>query len=273
MKRIIIILLLLVGTKALAQEDLQILNQFKYIIVNTSMYEGARDPYNASTYLRQQLFGLRYPVVAENEISWPDELVSNSCLGIWVNVVTIPKNFGDYEVLMDWYNCQNVTVLSLQGKGSGASSSEAFHRAIDTGIRDLKTFPYEFKPELAMLPPKGRSIEIDSLLAYFSSVDLEPLEGIYSFKSGIYNYEMGVRKQDKEYIGYIISADLSNWKPGEVKGRFSKSNRPDLFSVKWFLDDKTEYDTFGYINEDESLTIEFKKPGDEYQPLPIAKTK
>ncbi|MEQ9299305.1 MAG: hypothetical protein RIF33_12110, partial [Cyclobacteriaceae bacterium] len=269
MNRILAVLLLLLSLNTYAQEEFQVLDQYKYLIVNTSMYEGARDPYDASTYLRQKLFGLKYRVVAENEISWPEELADNKCLGLWVNVVTIPKAFGDYQVALDFYNCQNITVLELNGKGDGANSSEAFHRAIDRSLRDFKSYPYVFKPELALLPPKGRSVEVDSLILYLKGGELEPLEGLYGFNSGMYNYEMGIKKQDKEYIGYVITSDMSTWKGGEVKGRFNKSNRPGLFSVKWFLDDKVEYDTFGYINEDESLTIEFKRPGDEYQPLTI----
>ncbi len=271
MNRILAVLLLMFSINASAQEEFQVLDQYKYIIVNTSMYEGARDPYNASTYLRQKLFGLKYRVIAENELSWPEELVQNKCLALWVNVVTIPKAFGDYEVALDFYNCQNITVLNLQGKGDGASSSEAFHRAIDRSLRNFKSYPYEFKPELALLPLKGRSVEVDSLILHLQGDGLEPMEGLYEFNSGMYNYQIGIKKQDKEYVGYVISSDMSSWKGGEVKGRFNKSNRPDLFSVKWFLDDRTEYDTFGYINEDESLTIEFKKPGDEYQPLTIKK--
>ncbi|MEQ8713251.1 MAG: hypothetical protein RIC80_09540 [Cyclobacteriaceae bacterium] len=271
MNRILAVLLLMFSLNASAQEEFQVLDQYKYIIVNTSMYEGARDPYNASTYLRQKLFGLKYRVIAENELSWPEELVQNKCLALWVNVVTIPKAFGDYEVALDFYNCQNITVLNLQGKGDGASSSEAFHRAIDRSLRNFRSYPYAFKPELALLPLKGRSVEVDSLILHLQGDGLEPMEGLYEFNSGMYNYQIGIKKQDKEYVGYVISSDMSSWKGGEVKGRFNKSNRPDLFSVKWFLDDRTEYDTFGYINEDESLTIEFKKPGDEYQPLTIKK--
>lgn len=269
MKRIIALLLLIFGFNAHAQDDFQVLDQYKYIIVNTSMYEGARDPYNASTYLRQKLFGLNYRVIAENEISWPEDLVDNKCLALWVNVVTIPKEFGDYQVALDFYNCQNITVLNLLGKGSGASSSEAFHRAIDKGLRDFKSYPYKFKPELALLPPKGKPVAVDSLMVYLKNGDLEPLEGLFEFNSGMYEYQIGIKKQNDEYIGYIINSDMSTWKAGEVKGRFNKSNRPDLFSVKWYLDDKSEYDTFGYINDDKSLTIEFKKPGNEYQPLTI----
>jgi hypothetical protein len=271
MNRILALLLLLFSLNAYAQDELQVLDQYKYFIVNTSEYEGERDPFNASTYLRQKLFGLSYQVIAENEISWPEELVDNKCLALWVNVVTIPKSFGDYEVALGFYNCQNITVLNLNGKGDGANSSEAFHRATDRALRHFRSYPYEFKPELALLPPKGRSVEVDSLLLYLKGSEIESIEGIYEFNSGVYNYQMGIKKEDKEYIGYVISSDMSTWKGGEVKGKFNKSNRPDLFSVKWFLDDKVEYDTFGYINEDESLTIEFKKPGDEFQPLTIKK--
>lgn len=269
MKRIIAFLLFLFCFDLQAQEDFQVLDQYKYIIVNTSMYEGARDPYDASTYLRQKLFGLQYRVIAENEISWPEDLSDNKCLALWVNVVTIPKAFGDYQVMMEFYNCQNITVLNLQGKGDGASSAEAFHRAIDRGLRDFKSHPYQYKPELALLPPKGRSVEVEALLDYLNTNELESMEGLYEFNSGMYGYQLGIKKQDTEFIGYVISSDMSSWKAGQVKARFNQSNRPDLFSVKWYLDDKTEYDTFGYINEDRSLTIEFKKPGDEYQPLTI----
>ena len=112
-------------------------------------------------------------------------------------------------------------------------------------------------------------MKVDSLMTYLRESDLEPLEGLYEFNSGMYNYQIGIKKLGEEYIGYIISSDMSGWRGGQIKAKFNKSNRPGLFSVKWFLDDKNEYDTFGYINDDSSLTIEFKKPGDEFQPLTI----
>jgi hypothetical protein len=269
MNRLLAILLLLFSLNTYAQEEFQVLDQYKYIVVNTSMYEGARDPYNASTYVRQKLFELKYNVIAENEISWPEDMAQNKCLGLWVNVVTIPKSFGDYQVALDFYNCQNITVLNLDGKGDGANSSEAFHHAIDKSLRDFKAYPYRFKPGLALLPLQGKPVEVDSLMQYLQGGDLEPMEGLYKFNSGMYGYQMGIKKQGKEYFGYVINTEMSTWRAGEIKARFNNSNRPDLFSVKWFLDDKTEYDTFGYINEDKSLTIEFKKPGNEYQPLTI----
>ncbi|GEM_PF-3756518 len=271
MMRIVVALLVLTSIEVSAQGQFQVLDQYKYFVVNTSMFEGARDPYNASTYLRQKLFGLKYQVIAENEVSWPDELTENPCLALWINVVTIPKAFGDYQVALDFYNCQNITVLSLNGKGSGANSSEAFHRAIDKALRSIKNYPHNFKPDLALLKPKRNNTELDSLLSYFEHAKLEPFEGIYGFSSGVYTYRMGIKKVDEEFVGYVINSDHSDWVGGEVKGRFNRSNRPDLFSVKWYLDDKSEYDTFGYINENGSLTIEFKKPDNEYQPLTVNK--
>lgn len=274
MKRIILIGFLLLGFGSYAQEeDFSVLNQYKYIIVKTSMYEGARDPYNASTYLRLVLFGLGYNVIPENELSWPEELRLNPCLGIQIDVITTPKVVGDYVTDLNFINCYNIDVLNLSGKGSGIGSNNAFHNAIDNALRRFKRFEHQFNPDMALLPRAGKSQSRDSLMAYFETAGLEDFEGIYTFSSGPLDYTIGIRKVGDFYNAYILESEIDKWIAGEVKGIFEMSNRPGLFSVEWYLDDKSLYDTFGYINDDQSLTIEFKKPGDEYQPLTIKKVK
>jgi hypothetical protein len=57
------------------------------------------------------------------------------------------------------------------------------------------------------------------------SVTNDPLEGIW--RSG--NYKVGIAKSNNEYQGFIIEADTTYWKPGEIKFRLFENGKANYY--------------------------------------------
>lgn len=83
-----------------------------------------------------------------------------------------------------------------------------------------------------------------SFKEYLDSNKIDHVEGIYKTVSGKY-YRLGIKKEDETHYNVIVidSEDKKMWKQGSIKAYLEKSSSESLFSIRWFLGDKTPYET------------------------------
>ena len=104
-----------------------------------------------------------------------------------------------------------------------------------------------------------------ALRQYYLNNDLAPIEGIYkSYQSDqLGYYRFAIKQFGKKFKAIILESDQIYWEQGEVKAYFEQSSMNNFFSVKWHMSDKSPYETFGVLENEAILTIEFKNPANE----------
>jgi S1-C subfamily serine protease len=80
-------------------------------------------------------------------------------------------------------------------------------------------------------------------------------------------YKFGIIRREDKFKAIIIESDGKIWKPGEVKAVFEKSSMRGFYSVRWYMGNKTPYETFGNMENEALLTVELKdqKTGEKRQ--------
>lgn len=73
--------------------------------------------------------------------------------------------------------------------------------------------------------------DLEELNSYLSKKSKDDLEGIWISKP----YEIGIRKIDDDYLGFIIDPGTSNWKKGEIKLRIKEDG-----SAVYYMGDYSE---------------------------------
>ena len=93
----------------------------------------------------------------------------------------------------------------------------------------------------------------NSLTEYYDTKSLDPLEGIYKSSEG--TYTIGIKKYGRLFKGIIIDSDYPHWKVGEVKVVFNLTATPEVYSITYYMNDKSESDSFTTIENNGLLSI------------------
>lgn len=245
----------------------QYLNGYKYVYVQTLTYQNGRtDIWGISSKLRTAFSKKGFVVLTES--SQPNqEIKNNPCLVLrcfigHTNVVT-----GINKVTITLKNYKNQVVHTNTGGAMGFSVQDDFNKATRRAFNKIKRMPYCFTPEST---PKIEYPEVEktteneeTLKNYFAENKLNNIEGIYkSYQAeNLPYYKIGIKSRDGKYIAIIIEAEQNNiWKAGEVKAIFEPSSMNGFYSVKWYMGNKTSYETFAMMENEAILSIEFKNP-------------
>ena len=92
-----------------------------------------------------------------------------------------------------------------------------------------------------------------SLTEYYDTKSLHPLEGIY--KSGDGTFTIGIKKYDKLFKGIVIDSNYPHWKVGEVKVVFNFTATSEVYSITYYMNDKSENNSFARIENNGLLSI------------------
>ncbi len=244
----------------------QSLDGYKYVYVETLNYQnGGTDNWGISSKLRTNFSNMGFIVLTES--STPTrELEEEPCLLLncyinHTNVVT-----GVNEVTIKLKNCKNQVLILNTGSAMGWSVQDDFNKATKRAFTPIESMSYNFNPTLTPkldFPIVEKTSETEeSIKAYLSLNKIEPIEGIYkSYQSDqLSYYKFGIIKQGDNFKAIIIDSDLKHWKTGEVKAVFEQSSMKNLYSVKWLMGNKEPFETFGLLENEGLLSIEFKDP-------------
>lgn len=139
---------------------------------------------------------------------------------------------------------------------------------IDKIFEQFRSFKYSFdlSQSLSVIEIKNLPrLELtgwteESIKSHLTSSKPDPIEGIYkSYQTeGMPYYKIGVIKNGDIFKAVIIESDLAYWKKGELKATFEQSSMKGLYSAKWYMGDKTPFETFASMDDNVILAIEFK---------------
>ena len=227
------------------------------------------DIFGVSQYLRNELTKKGLIILGETRDNWPKEAKNDQCLiGRWFPTHE-PGAFG--EAAKSGFvvkNCKGEIVFESHSSAShlGYYYDNNVRLAMEKAFKPISSMHYQFnltlKPEIEYPLVETTSENEESIKKYLESNKLETIEGIYkSYQSdNLANYRIGIIKKNDMFKAIILESDLVQWKPGEVKAIFEQSSMRGIYSVKWYLANKTPYETFSSMDNEALLTIELKDP-------------
>jgi hypothetical protein len=267
--RMLILTILLSSNINFAQNNnLNFLNGMKY-----ASYSGPAD-YEYIAVSSISKMGLT--MLSHNSNEWPKEAQMNSCLiGYW-NLI-INGGFGSgAKATLQISNCYNVAVYDKTNtaSGFGASFDKNMNIATQRAFDSFKNFNHSYNESLTktITYPEVENIKMDEneLKSYFDSTILEPIEGIYKTYKSDSNYKLGIIKVADKLKAVIIESDLPQWKKGDVKVVFESTAVEDVYSIKYYLADKTSIETFANL-EGGLITVELKNQTGENEDIKFLK--
>mgnify|MGYP002405544632 CR=1 FL=1 len=261
MRKTLLFLFFLITAISLKGQDL---SGFKYVFVPTLTYQnGGTDIWSISSKLRTSFMQKGFIVLDESSTA-PQELQKDPCLLLRCFIDHTNVTYGTNSVNLTLKDCNDRIVLTSKGSAAGWSVQDDFNKATRRAFDKISDLPYRFNtsktPKLD-LPEVEKTEETEqSLTAYFDSNALDEIEGIYkSYQSDqLGYYKIGIKKFGSKYKAIIIESDLNHWKQGEVKAVFETSSMKGFYSTKWYMGNKTPFETFALMENPALLTVEFK---------------
>ena len=271
MKKIVFTFYFILFAFILFGQNVKVFDGYKYIYLPPLKYQsGAIDTYGISSeagyYFQQKGFGVLTDISDRNILF--KEVIDNPCIVLGCNIEHPNPKALNNSVTLSFYNCYNQLVYKTNGSGSmGADISGDYRIAVKKALKEFRNHKYLYDSSLTpkfIYPEVEKTTETEeSLRKYFSENSLEQLEGIYkSYQAeSLPYYKIGIKKRDDKFIAIIIEAeDEKIWKSGEVKAYFEPSSMKGFYSVKWYMGNKTSYETFAMMENEAILSIEFKNP-------------
>jgi hypothetical protein len=207
---------------------------------------------------------------------WPMEARMNPCLiGYWDLRLTGAFGSGAKANLLI-SNCFSVALYDKTNtaSGYGASAERNAKTAIGRAFDNFKNFTYAYNVSFTktIIYPEVENINMDenNLKSYYDSTELDRIEGIYKSYKSDFNYKLGIIKDADKFKAIIVESDLPQWKNGDVKMIFESTALEDVFSVKYYMSDKTSIETFANV-EGGLITVEFKNLTGQNEDLKLLK--
>jgi S1-C subfamily serine protease len=243
----------------------QTLDGYKYVYVETLNYQSGTDVWGISSKLRTGFINKGFTVVSEGTKP-PKELELNPCLLIRCFINHTAVLSGVNEVTITVKNCKDEVVYSNTGGAMGWSVQDDFNKATKRAFSGIEDMSYRFNatrtPEIEWPQVEITSENEESIMTYLKASQTEVIEGIYnSYQNETLTfYKLGIIRRGIGFKAIVLESDLKHWKRGEVKAIFEPSSIKNVFSVKWYMGDKTSVQTFAMMENDGILSIEFKNP-------------
>jgi S1-C subfamily serine protease len=277
MKKVIcnVIIILISITNANSQYDMSNLNGYKIVYL----------PYKFSSmiqYISEEFKRIGYKVY-NDEISLKGDADYKEDAGITlICQVDHDYSYPHTTISIKLINIRSETLFQESGNTRGKAfvsfDVEKDQKwVIDKLFEPFRKFRYSYDLSKSLNEIATRNLpklELtglteDSIKSVLSSRKADPIEGIYkSYQNDrMPYYKLGIIKTGENYKAVIIETELTYWKPGELKATFEQSSLKGLYSTKWYMANKTPYETFASIKNEVLLTIELKdsKTGEKRQ--------
>ena len=269
-KQLTILLLLFNAIVAIGQSDASVFNGYKYVYLAPLTYQdGSTDKWGIRSQVKEKLIDYGLTVL---ETTTPPQGV-DVCLIVSCFIEHTNNAYqtaSDY-VYLKFFNCTNQVVYSSQG-ASGAlviSFQQGWRKATKAATSDFSYYRHSFdesKTVKKQIEKNLPTLELtglteDSIKSYLSTKKIDPIEGIYkSYQNdGMPYYKLGIIKINGIYKAVIIETELTYWKKGELKATFEQSSMKGLYSTKWYMGNKTAYETFASMDNEALLSVELIK--------------
>lgn len=255
--------------KVLGQGSVNSLTGYKYIYLAPLTYQdGSSDRLGFRNEVKKKLLASGIDVIETKPLpSGVDECLVSSCFIEHTN--NEGQATSDY-IYLKFYNCRKELIYTSQG-ATGAvvwTLKQGRKKALREALSDFDSYKYKFDESKTVeastirnLPNVESTGETEtSIIEYFDKNIIDEIEGIYkSYQSEqLGYYKIGIKKYGSKYKAIIIESDLKYWKTGEVKAVFETSSMKGFYSTKWYMGNKTPFETFALLENSALLSVELK---------------
>lgn len=276
MKRILfIIITFYFFSNTTSGQERDFLNGFKYVVVTPITHnDGSHDKYGIEKKAVQSInsIGLKC-LSASDRNKWSDEALAEPCIVASVTIESgkLPNEWNCGSIRIIVRNCKNDIISNENVRSRNAICSYpytcCYRKWAEAVYSYFSKIRYNYNPDLnkiKMFPEVEKTDEtLESIKSYLTSNSINPIEGIYTSQQteSMYYYKLGIKKQGNMYIAVILEAERkSAWKRGEVKAYFEPTVIESTYSTKWYMENKTRYQTFAILKRNGLLSIDFKNP-------------
>lgn len=255
-------------------QNREVLNGFKYAVVSSVIFneDESRDSYGieSSSISSLQSLGI-ICLSSEDKSNWPKDALNEPCIVAYVflNNGKLPNSWNCGSIRIRIRNCKDSVIYDAKEKSKNAICSTpytcCYYKWAQASKKHFSKFTYKYNSSLNNLKTEFPEVELideteQSLTAYFDSNSIDDIEGIYkSYQSDqLGYYKIGIKKYGSKYKAIIIESDLNYWKKGEVKAVFETSSMKGFYSTKWYMSNKTSFETFALMESPALLSVEFK---------------
>lgn len=272
MKHLLLIIsfLFLIESSTFSQEKIELLNGYEYVYVHKTKYEnGTYDRWGIRQIILKYLEKSNFNII--DEITLNNLTKNDPCKIIHCTIDHTDNrySFDSDFVTVKFINCKNETVYEGQG-GTGSmvlSYRAGFQNAAKRAMSDFKYYKFKYDKDES-IESNFPSIQItaeteESLKRYYSTNSLDIIEGFYkSYQvKHLQYYKIGIKRKDDKYIAIIIDAKQDNiWNAGEIIAIFEPTSMKGIYSVKWYMNNKTSYETFAMMESEAIISIKFENP-------------
>lgn len=258
---------------SILSQSIENLNGFNYLTIQPIQYQDGRtDVYGMMPEVRNSFVGKGFGYYPWQSKQVPTDLKLKPCLlltCLFEQKGVVRSQSTNAKIRLSFYDCNRRLVYQTKFEGGPvifSNFTNYFQKAVKKTLRPIDKFNFNFNPlktPLLDLPEVEKLGETEkSLISYYDSNDLNDIEGIYkSYQSdGLGYYRIAIKRYGIKYKAIVLESDISHWKIGEVKAVFEPSSVKDFFSAKWFMANKTTYETFANLENKGLLSIEFQNP-------------
>ncbi len=151
-----IILASVLGTKATGYAQSP-LDSYKYIIVPRKFdFLKQENQYRVNSQTKYLFDSNGYTTLLKGE-DYPEDLLSNPCLGAEANVIDESNSFTT-KVRVSLTNCQDQVIYTTeQGRSKEKEYAKSYSLALNNAFKSIEQMGYEFNPDLVLVPSVASS--------------------------------------------------------------------------------------------------------------------
>ncbi len=239
----------------------QKLDGYKYVVVRTLTYQNeGTDIYGISATLRRNFEAKGFKILYEEDKSeLPLDVEQNKC----IYLMCYPFSIGVSTVGFKIKNCKGEILFNEQRSSANwiDDIQDNYKRALKNCWSSFDALPYSFNPSKTPeidYPEVEKTLFTENTIKdYLTTNKTDPIEGIYKSYDAPF-YKIGIIKSNDKFKAIILESELLQWKIGEVKAIFEQSSMRGFYSTKWYMANKTPFETFANMDNDALLTIELK---------------
>lgn len=271
------------------------LDSYKYIIVPKKFdFLRKENQYRVNSQTKYLFEKNGFTTLLKGQ-DYPEDLISNPCLGVEANVIDESNSFTS-KVRVSLTNCQDqVVYTSEQGISKEKDYAKSYSLALNNAFKSIAQMGYQYDPNLAIVPSfaSAKTEESKAEIADSEVTQEEPVSEPASAAvaaaavpaataatvpaatetgeketspSGAVTYgndniAFFLIDQGDKLVAYVVRSASENYAQGEKIGTFEKSSLPNVYRVEWKDMDKDIEQTTGYFDEQGNLKIDVKRNG------------
>lgn len=266
-KNFSVLLFILNSLFVLGQSDIEALNGYKYVYLAPLTYQdGSIDKWGIRNQVKEKI--IRSGLQVLESTTPPSDI--DVCL---IVACIIDHTNNSYQttseyVYLKFIDCTEKVVFTSQGASGSVvlSNQQGWRKATKSATSEFDKYKYDFDESKTVnnqivnnLPTlELTGLTEDSIKSILSLKEVDQIEGIYkSYQNDdLPYYRIGILKVGDLYKCIILESEFNHWEVGELKAIFEQSSMRGLYSTRWYMGNKTPYETFAMMESENLLLIE-----------------